>query len=640
MKNAHITHELIHFSVLKFLFGFSLILFLFIEFSACNSDDVKGNLYTFTDKLLGQYIENDTTLSEFNKLLDKTKVKGLLNSYGAYSCFAPSNNAMRQFYKLKGKKSLDEFSADSLKLMAYDHLINGAIVEYAQFQIGRLSNLTMSDRYISISFSDSGTYVNKLSKITQKDILVHNGVIHKIDRVLDPVRFGVAEVISKDSIFSIFYNGLVATGLVDSLLRTVDKNYSLSAVDAQILEDAVNTTVASERHAPISRRFGYTLLMESNQTMKAHGIINLQSLKKYASDIYDKVYPADAGITDITNRSNSLNRFIAYHIINKELSYSKFILDYYSQHMSRIVDMYEYIEPMCPNTLIEVKYEAMSGQANHFNTIRETGDYVGIVMTNYDNDSENGVYHEVDNMLVYSSNVDAEMSTKRLRFDFASLFPELTNNNMRGRPSDNNVLYRNALPPGYLDRLQCTDATVICYSNANDKLMDFEGDEIFITVQNGQLYNFTATTPPVPAGTYEVRFGYQSNGKRGVAQFYIDGIPTDVPINLNTLGTDIGIGYVLPGNDSADPFGYENDKMMRNRGYMKGPNSFKSVDLSWYTGQSARYNSSNLRKIVGTYTFSKAGNHTISVKGLSGGQFQIDFIEFVPTSLLESEDIN
>ena len=640
MKINLITYKTGYCSGLKYLFGFSLILFLLLDFTACNSEIVKSNLYTFTDKLLGQYIENDTTLSEFNKLLDKTNVKSLLNSYGAYSCFAPSNNAMRNFYKLKGKKSLDDFSADSLKLMAYDHLINGAIILYAQFQNGRLSSLTMSDRFISISFSDSGTFVNKLSKITQKDILVHNGVIHKIDRVLDPVRFGVAEVISKDSTFSIFYKGLVATGLVDSLSRTVDKSYFLSAVDAQLLEDAVNTSVASERHAPTSRRFGYTLLMESNKTMKDHGITNLESLKKYASGIYDKVYPADAGITDITNRSNSLNRFIAYHIINKELSYSKFIMDYYSQHMSRIVDMYEYIEPMCPNTLIEVKYVAVSGQANHFNTISETGDYVGIVSTNYDNDSENGVYHEVNNMLVYSLPVEAEMSSKRLRFDFASLFPELTNNNMRGRPSDDNVLYRNALPPGYLDRLQCTASTVICYSNANDKLMDFEGDEIFITVQNGQLYNFTATTLPVPAGTYEVRFGYQSNGKRGVAQFYIDGVPTDVPINLNTLGTDTGIGYVLPGDEASDPFGYENDKMMRNRGYMKGPNSFKSVDISWYSGQSARYNSSNLRKIIGTYTFSKAGNHKISVKGLSGGQFQIDFIEFVPTSLLESEDIN
>lgn len=309
--------------------------------------------------------------------------------------------------------------------------------------------------------------------------------------------------------------------------------------------------------------------------------------------------------------------------------------------MSKMIDLFEYIETMCPNTLLEVKIDRRTGKSNLFNTISETGKYIEIVSTNFDNDAINGVYHEINDILVYSTEVDAEISSKRLRFDFSSLFPELTNNNMRGRPSDdNNLLYRNSLPKGYLERLQCTDQTVVCYSNAHDKLMNFEGDEVFLVVQNGKLYDFVVTTPPIPAGTYEVRFGYQSNGRRGVAQFYVDGMPTGVPINLNTLGTDPLIGYVLPGDDQDDAFGYLNDKMMRNGGYMKGPNSFKAVNESWYSGSSARYNASNLRKMLGTYTFSESGHHKIAVKGLSGGQFQVDFIEFVPTSLLEQEDIN
>jgi len=212
---------------------------------------------------------------------------------------------------------------------------------------------------------------------------------------------------------------------------------------------------------------------------------------------------------------------------------------------------------------------------------------------------------------------------------------------MRGRPSDNNsLLYRNALPPGYLDKLECTEQTVVCYSNAHDKLMNFEGDEVFLVVQNGKLYDFTVTTPPIPAGTYEVRFGYQSNGRRGVAQFYVDSVPAGVPVNLNTLGSNTQIGYATPDLNSDDPFGFQNDKMMRNRGYMKGPNCFKAIDESWYKGSSARYNNSNLRKILGIYTFQKDGPHKITVKGLSGGQFQIDFLEFVPTNALEMEDSN
>jgi len=609
--------------------------------TSCNSDDIGGNLYTFKEQLMGQYLESDTSFSEFYKLIEMTKVKGFLNSYGSYTCFAPTNEAMRTFYRLKGKQSLEEFTPDSLKQMAYDHLINGSIVMAVNFGKGILPVLSMSDRSLLISYKDSGTYINKLSRVIQKDIVVHNGVIHRIDRNLDPVRDGIALVISKDTTFRLFYSALEATGLVDSLLKTVDEKYSLTAEQIKNLEDAVMTTVASERHAPTSRKYGYTVLMESDKTMNEHGITDLNSMKAYAKNVYDEVYPEDANIDDITDRRNSLNRFIAYHLINKQISYTKFINDYYTAHMSRIIDLYEYIEPMCPNTLIEVRLDHLSQTGNHFNTSSETGSSIGIVPTNYDNQAVNGFYHELDDMLTYNSQVANDMSSKRLRFDIASIFPELTNNNMRGRPSDNAaLLYRNALPKGYLDKLDCTEQTVVCYSSAHDLLMNYEGDEVFLTVQNNKLYDFTFTTPPIPKGSYEIRFGYQSNGKRGVAQFYVDGVPTGVPVNLNTVGSNSQIGYVTPGTDADDPWGYLNDKMMRNRGYMKGPNSFKAVVESWYKGASARMNGSNLRKILGIYTFVKDGTHRIMVKGLSAGQFQIDFLEFVPTNILENEDIN
>lgn len=630
---------------MKHFFRTSILMTLLIGtglLASCNSDEVGGNLYTFTDKLMGQYLESDSTLSEFALLINKTKVMGFLNSWGAYTCFAPTNEAMRAFYTLKGKSSLDDFSEDSLKLIAYDHLINGYILNYVDFREGRLPNLTMSDRYLTISYEDTlHAFVNEKSKIIQKDIVVHNGVIHKIDRNLDPVRTGIAEEVLKQDTFSLFCQALVATGLIDSLLLTVDESYSLTDQQILDLEAAVNTSIASERHAPLSRRYGYTLLMESNGTYQKYGITDLESLKRHAATIYDEVYPNDAGISDVTNRANSLNRFVAYHIINKELGSTKFLEDYNTGHMSALVDLYEYIETMCPNTLLEAKMSILTGKETLFNTNSLTGKHIGLVKTNMNRPAVNGVYHEIDDILTYNSDVETELSSKRLRFDFASIFPELTNNNMRGRKSDDNsLLYRNALPKGYLDKLDCTEQTVVCYSNAHDKLMNFEGDEIFIVVQNGKLYDFVVTLPPVPAGTYEIRFGYQSNGRRGVAQFYIDGIPTGVPVNLNTLGDDAKIGWVDPGSEADDPNGFLNDKMMRNRGYMKGPDSFKAINSSWYSGSSARKNKSNLRKILGIYPFPEAGTHKLGVKGLSGGQFQIDYIEFVPTNILEKEDIN
>lgn len=629
------------------LFVFLIVSIALPIFYSCDADKLnEENLYTFTEQTIGQYLTDSSDFSEFAKLLDTTNVIGLLNTYGSYTCFAPTNEAMYAFYKAQGKSSLADFSADSLKTMAYDHIINGTALIHTEFVSGRLPEMTMSDRYITISYSGDTIYVNKTSRITQVDIELHNGVVHVINEVLNPTRDGVVEAISKDSNFSLFYEALIATGLADSLMKVEDDTY-----DESNYEDMVSVTSDDNlwyyETIPSSRKYGYTVLMESNTTMNANGITDLASMKQYAASVYDEVYPDDAGVSDITDRNNSLNRFIAYHLINKQLSYFKFINAYDTGHMLKNRDMYEYIEPMCPNTLIEVKKDRELGQTNILNYITETGQSINIDVDNSDNDATNGVYHEIDGMLVYSRDVDNELSSKRLRFDAASFFPELTNNNMRGSrysQNTNSDLYSSQslnilLPHGYVDRITSSDQTVVGYLPGYYKFQDYEGDEIFLNATSGSLYDFTVTTPPIPAGTYEVRFGYLSNGKRGVAQLYFDGVPTGVPLNLNTLATDASIGYETPGSDSSDPYGYENDKMMRNRGYMKGPACYKVITTGWSYGENARYSEQILRRILGTYTFSEAGNHTFSVKGLSGGEFMFDYMEFVPTSSLESEDI-
>ena len=619
--------------------GMVVLLSVIGIFSSCSSDDIGGNRYTFTDKMMGQYLRDSTDFSEFTTLLDTTKVMGLLNSYGAYTCFAPSNEAMKTFYLSKGKKSLKGFTLDSLKLIAYDHIISGAVVMYSNFIVGRLQNLSMSDRYLSISFSATGgAFVNNTSLITQKDIVVHNGVIQKINQVLNPTRSGIVDAISKDSTFTIFYKALIATGLADSLLKIKDDSYNALKY-ADLITVPLDSKLWYYQQVPPSRKYGYTVLMEGNSTMKENGITDLASLKTYAATIYNQMYPADAAITDITNRSNSLNRFIAYHLINKQLSYSKFIDAYDTDHMIKTRDTYEYIETMCPNTLMEIKKDRLKSQSIFLiNYNSESQKFIQIDKTYYDKDATNGVYHKIDGMLVYDVNEDAELSSKRLRFDAASFFPELANNNMRGLGMTlPNLQFR--LPRGYIDRISSSEQTVISYLTPYYMYQDYQGDEIFLGATTGNLYDFSVVTPPVPAGTYEVRFGYLTNGKRGVAQLYMDNVPAGVPLNLNTNATDAAIGYESPGSILSDPFGFENDKMMRNRGYMKGPADYKVPQTGWTYGENARYCDASLRKIMGTYTFRTAGNHVLSVKGLSGGEFMFDYLEFVPTSALESEDI-
>ncbi|MDP4268877.1 MAG: fasciclin domain-containing protein, partial [Bacteroidota bacterium] len=326
--------------------GIALTIVSNLFFTACyNSDDVGGNLYTFTEKNVGEYLkDNPATYSEFNRLLDTTGVMGVLDAFGTYTCFAPNNQAMLAFYKKKGKTKLSDFPLDTLKQIAYDHIISGDTVLARNFVSGqRLPQLSMSERYFSIRINGDSTFINNTSRVLQKDIIMHNGVVFQIGEVLNPTRFGIAYVISKDANFSLFNEALVATGLVDSLSREKDNTYDATQYKSK--ESVGSWTILK---VPASRKYGYTLLMESNSTLNTSGITDLASMKAYAANVYDQVYPEDAGISDIKDRRNSLNRFIAYHILERQLNVAKFIDAYDTGHMLKTVDMYEYIETMCP----------------------------------------------------------------------------------------------------------------------------------------------------------------------------------------------------------------------------------------------------------------------------------------------------
>lgn len=619
-----------------------------LVFPACDSDDIGDTYYTFEGETLGDYILNrPESYSEFGDMLEMSGVMGLLQAYGKYTCFVPNNQAMYNLYHAKGKNSLSDFSVDTLKKIAYDHIIKGFIITSDEFVDGFLPNLTMSGRFLNISLEPGENNViyrvNTFSTVGSRDIEVHNGVIHTLDRALTPTENTLVEAIAANDKFSIFFEALIATGLHQELTPIKDESYDPGNVFDQYEGEIY--PIGSPYKMSKERKFGFTALMESDATYGQHGINDLEDLKAYASAIYDDMYPQDAGITDITNRKNSLNRFIAYHLVNKKLSSKLFIEkydntgQYYESrgetHSIKTIDMYEYIEPMCPNTLMEVRTLRTSNEYNVFNMIEETGEAIRLT-DDFDNDAVNGVYHEIDNMLVYSRDVDRMISKKRLRMDAASFFPELTNNNIRvGHATPDYPSEMWLIPQGFVDRIKTSETTEFWYYNSDDRFCDYQGDEVWLR----GLYDFEITTPPVPAGTYEVRFGYQPTIFRGVAQLYWDGKPTGIPLDLRLYADNPKIGWILPGLDPNDPNGFENDKMMRNRGYMKAPASFRAINDVWYTGDPARLDNAALRRILGIYTFTEARTHTFSVKAVMSGEFMFDYLEFVPVEVLEYEDI-
>lgn len=598
--------------------------------------DEPEDIRTVQEEMMGEFLEKrPEQFSEFARLLDTTDVLGLVNAYGDYTLFAPTNEAMKTYYQEKGMTSLADFEVDSLRKIAYDHLIKGYEVPTDEFLDGLLPFLTMSDRYVSTTSKTEANalvyYVNDNSRIISRNNEVNNGIVHVVDRVLDPSTLNIIQAVAKDERFTLFMSALLETGLSSKLAKTRDDSYDpkdWSHIDVTFVQGG-----GSVDELPVSRKYGYTILMESDETYRdLYGIETLDQLKAYAAAHVYNEDPSDAAVTDPKDPRNSLYKFVAYHLIDKKLTYTQFIDAYDTDHMIKTYDMFEYIETMNPNTLMEVKLARGTVGANPINLIPETGDAVRIKLDYKDKDATNGVYHEIDKILIYDAKVAAMLSSKRLRMDAASFFPELTNNNMRYYDPSKPRSW--VFPKGYIERLVATETTRFCYLNAYGGYLDYQGDEIYLK----GMYDFTMETPPIPAGTYEIRFGYQPTGGRGAAQLYWDGVPCGIPLDLRILANEPLVGFVEPGTDSEDPMGYENDKMMRNRGYMKGPSTYKDVLGVWYGRRIARNSPQYLRRILGTYTFEKSQTHLFTVKAVREGQFMMDFLEFVPLEIIEHED--
>ncbi len=122
---------------------------------------------------------------------------------------------------------------------------------------------------------------------------------------------------------------------------------------------------------------------------------------------------------------------------------------------------------------------------------------------------------------------------------------------------------------------------------------------------------------------------------RGIAQIFVDDEIQGIPRDLRIAGTDPQVGWVA---DVDGPQDAENDKSMRNRGYMKAPASIYTTQNG---GVSLRAMNQCLRIIVGQFTWQEYGAHTLRGKNVNdpNQEFHGDYIEIIPTSQIDREDI-
>lgn len=592
----------------KVFFSLILVLSQFVWVSCVDNDPIVEHYYTFTGETVADYLKNrEDYYSQFVKILERADLFDVLSTYGEYTCFAPTNVAIDSLLAQKGLESVDDLSDALCDTIAKTHLIKGAYYT-TDLEDGAIPATNYLDRYLIFS-SDStirnnqiavSYFINKTSELIIRNDSVENGVVHTLNKVITPSNMFLPQLIAEDPTISIFNYVLQITGIDKKMESYIDETYSVGpdSLDLRLIYNS-----AGERPAdyPAKRKFCFTAFVEPNSVYESKGITSgkelIEKLVSKQLPVYDQYgrYTYDQNYSD-TN--NVVYRFVAYHILDRLGNYDDWTATSVIRNNQAVydhLDPQDFYETMCPFTMMKFQFSregelyinrrrVNEGAAANRKApdpfkaaVRGVRVYQPSEGGSRDQNALNGVYHYIDDLLIYDDNTADALNT-RFRMDATTLSPDFMNNVGRGRTKPTiatSVVTR--YKPGYVKNFKFTEQTQLGLRIDPTWSPSYQCDGLDFLGQ----YDFAVKIPPVPEGTYEVRIGINTDPRRGIVQIYFDDKACGIPIDMRLSKFDNPkIGALADTEDEEE--NRRNDKDLRNRGFMKGmdswmPGSDKSI---------------------------------------------------------------
>ena len=694
----------------KLRFGAS-VLFVFMALQmamvSCSDDPGVENYYTQSKEYAANYLRNRDQYSEYLKILERARgeydlrLVDMLGTYGSYTVFAPTNEAVEKYLAGRGLTSVDELSVEDCDTIALNSIIEAAYFS-TDVNDGPYPKSNMLEHILSINSykewsaqkQDSvlAMYVNQASLITHADDSVANGVVHTVSTVVGSPNDLIGAVILKDEKCKLYSSALLVTGIMDTLQdHYVDETYGWRT-DKDRIDSCTWTNPAlliltasgNERDNvayPIKRYFNYSVFLCPDSILyEKYGIETLDDLRAKAHELYDPVYPEDAEVTDETDRRNALNRFISYHVIDRYGDYYSLTSmnnDQLQYNFNRMkYDICDWYGTLMPHSLMKFSFPSGTKPGLYINRrgVRHHADERGgynrgaLVEKKYQvvRTGLNGIYHYIDEIVAYDRTMQDIVMNDCIRLDCTTLSPDfmtkLTDGEVaRGHGNGDNKYPggsnnsdpannqgRNiAFKPGYVRNFNLSAQTKMHVRCRSLYYGCYEADEVLFKGR----YDFTLTLPAVPAGTYEVRMftnaGYDT---RGIIQVYLGSDPDHlepqgIPFDMRKNGVELfnwKADADLGDEDAIAAF----DKAIHNLGWMKGPKCYtwgprtsppSESDQNLRNGDTS---GRQIRKIFGTFTTDGKTDQYLRIQQKmesENNELPFDFIELCPSSVYNSE---
>ncbi|WP_282124533.1 fasciclin domain-containing protein [Algibacter mikhailovii] len=500
----------------------TVLLFL-LTMVSCN-DELEGTTFFTTDDMtIIQTLEsNPEIFSLYVEILQKTDYYNSLKSYGSYTCFVPTNTALKAFLQEKyGTSSVDALTSEDelefLQILVKFHTLPSRR-NTSGFIEGRIPELNYTGDYLTTSFVDGGgianVTINREAKLEQYDIDATNGVIHALDAVLSPFVDAVPKVMENSGKYTIFVEALKQTDYYE---------------------------VFSEIYDEQGVKINLTILAESDEIYGENGINSFE-------DLANLISPEDS---DYKNPNNELNRFVGYHVTN----------DFYYS-----ADFPEdgFISTVLPKNAIKSVKTAKELKINETET-GENDTWTSLIAAESNLPAKNGVYHTVNKILhIFVPKAKYQI------FDFQLV------------PQEGKLRYGTWYGDG---QAAGTYVDPVVFPHTRVRILRQSSNPSYGTPQAGgnTVFNLGSVTyiewntPVLPKGKYEVRVcGNTGNNGRPVFQVYWDGQPIGSQWDMRDNLQDVF------GSNWADV----DSLTMRQGGYVRGlKDRFTGSGVSAYDHQ-------------------------------------------------------
>ena len=667
--------------------------------TSCSDEPDTENFYTFTGEMMSDYLKNRPQYSLFKTICERANLMDLLSTYGQYTCFVPSDSAVNAYLRERGLNSLDDLTDADCDTIARTHIVPNL---YSTFEMSqdRLPTANMLGRYLATSVDSVTTeiVIEGLAHVyfDLKDDSVENGIMQPINMVVEKSNSYISDILRDNPRISIFYEGLLASGVRDQIQLVEDPNYDFKSHPKYYYKSHTWNEVG---WAPSTRKYGFTAFVEPDSVYLAkfqeYGIStangNVRALYDLACKIYDPVYPNDVSapghsFENLTDSVNPLKRFMQYHIMTRYVPGTSDLTALVCKETkeafgfdTKLINPIDWYQTLLPWTMLKVEQLTMNkdekgndcrgtdgGYVNrHFINRRYAApeyNYRGALVDNTVekepvHDALNGHYFYVDDLVVFSYDVQNIVQNQRIRMDFSTVWPEVMTNDMRlkgnyavddsnSTPDDANEPKNGKnyyFPEGYLDGVTINNNGKLVMRRPHCNFWSWQGDEWNLFGD----YDMTFRIPPVPySGEWQLRLGFCAIETRGVMQSYFDGVPQGIPVDMTKFlnsETYLGDRYVIDESlgdykKKTDEEKAEEQKTLKNLGvYRDGRSMYhfgSGGNKSYFLGNERTH-----RKIVYQGYIDATKPHYVRFRVASDGkqgnnnEFMFDFWEMVPKSV-------